>query len=99
MAVGYTLEGGDLGPQIVFKTIKNAEQMITDGILTAANYDLSLTANLPSFRRKVNVMFAQFATDVVGYTVTSTFGSGDSWYDMRALINAEFAAIDAIVNP
>ena len=101
MAVAYTLEGGDLAPQVVWKCVKNIAGLLSDegGILTdPANYPLNLTVGLNTFRLRMNAIFAQFNTDLTVAGLVTLEG-GDSWLDLRAKLNTNFGLVDAVVNP
>lgn len=101
MAVAYELNGGDLAPMVVWKSVKNIVGLLSDegGTLTdPTDYPLNLTTGLQTFRLRMNAIFAQFNTDLTVAGLVTLEG-GDSWLELREKLNTNFNLIDAIVNP
>lgn len=98
MALVRTFLQGDGQIQVQNKAMQLRAQMITDGALTFADYPV-LDSSLSRFRRDCNAMFDQFVVDVAGFSTYTALGEGDSWLKCRTVLQANFTALDAIVNP
>lgn len=99
MALAYTITKSDSPTEVVWKSIRNIQGLVTDGTLAAADYPVgNLTASLIDFRMWINGMFAQFNTDVTVAGMTSV-KAGDSWLRVREVVQANFLLVDAVINP
>lgn len=96
MALDVTVASGDFEVQIKYITRLNMAQMITDGLLTAADYP-EIKGGLMEFRLICDVMFAQFNTDLTVAGLVSI--DGNSWREVRDQVAANFALVDGVVNP
>lgn len=98
MALTRTFLQGDGQIQTQGKAMDLRNQMIQDGSLTFSDYPV-LDSSLSRFRSDCNAMFDQFVIDVAGFSTYTALGEGDSWLKCRKILQQNFTALDAIVNP
>ena len=89
------MKEGDLEIQIKDISRLNTASLIADGTLDATDYPV-IKGGITEFRLIMDVVFAQFDTDVTVTVVTLT---GKSWPKLRDQVRANFNAVDAVINP
>jgi len=97
MALDKNLNPGDLEVQIKFKLRDMRSQMITDGTLDGTDYP-GIQGGLHEVCFTLNDIFDQFVVDTALTTYTN-HKLANSWRELRDIAQANFEAIDAIINP
>jgi hypothetical protein len=91
------LEAGDQQVQIQNICADNLTDVIASETLDWADYIVP-DSGLARFRRDMNANFAQLNTDLTVAGIV-TMGEGDSWFKCRDICKANWALVDAVVNP
>ena len=95
MALANGFEAGDFEVEIKWKARMNMAGLISDGVLTAADYP-EIKGGLMEFRIIMDQVFAQFNTDVGVAGITAITGS--SWSEVRDEVHANFLLVDSAIN-
>lgn len=89
--------GGDLEVQIKDIALRNMVSLIADGLLDPLDYPEVKKGSLIEFRLTMDVMFAQFDTDVTVPGLVPVTGA--SWREVRGFVQSNFELVDAVINP